>query len=173
MEIKVNVTIEGLDDLTQAIGILANAIAMGRATTTEYINAGPDRIKVVEKLDKEAKASKEDKRVYDPEYKCGACGGPVYQTDSGYTCDQGHGGMEIHYLEDDVTTDGPEDPDAEPDITMEDLRAELVKVGKNISKEASKKILTALGVDKLQDMDPGDYAKAMQMAKAALKKAGK
>lgn len=70
------------------------------------------------------------------------------------------------------TVDGPEGDD-EPTVTMEDVRAKFVALDKATEKGAAKKILIALNVDKLMDMDPADYPKALKMAEDALKKAGK
>lgn len=74
--------------------------------------------------------------------------------------------------EGDKTVDGPEE-DEEPAVTMEDVRSKFVALDKATQKGEAKKILVALGVDKLMDMDPGDYPKALKMAEDALKKAGK
>lgn len=55
-------------------------------------------------------------------------------------------------------------------ITMEDLRAQLVALGKVKGKEAAKKIISDLGAAQLTELDPALYGEAMDTAKALLGK---
>ena len=75
--------------------------------------------------------------------------------------------------DDDDKAPWEDDDDETETVTMEDVRSKFVALDKATEKGAAKKILTALKVDKLMDMDPKDYPKAIQMAEDALKKAGK
>lgn len=63
------------------------------------------------------------------------------------------------------TVDGSEET-----ICMEDLRAELVALGKAKGKEAAKKIISDLGAPQLSELDPTLYGKAMDAVKALLGK---
>jgi hypothetical protein len=71
------------------------------------------------------------------------------------------------------TTPGDDSGYDEDPITMEDVRAKCVALDKATQKGEAKKILIALGVNSLSDLDEDDYPKAINMIDAALKKAGK
>lgn len=61
----------------------------------------------------------------------------------------------------------PEETEADPAVTIEDVRAELTRLNKAGKKETTKKLLTKHGVERLSDLDPKDYAALYAEAKAA------
>jgi hypothetical protein len=164
MDINLKVTINGIEDLTQAMGILANAIALGRATTTEYINAGADQVKVIEeKITKKIKETeKQDPDPGDTSWK-DHHDAEVAQTDEAPPWETREIEIEIEKAVDDED----QDPEEEA-LKMEDIRPEIVAISKKSAdlKSKVKGIVKSYGVDLLSEVDPKHYAELLERVKA-------
>lgn len=88
--------------------------------------------------------------------KCSVCGEQQFTSPGGVTCKNGHGGADP--APEAEETSNKEDPVPEPKeedetVTMEDVRALVVKSKAN--KEKAKEVMTGMGVRKLTDMEDG------------------
>lgn len=189
------IKIEGLEELTKAMIVLAGSIqdhtaAMGKSVAPvihlEHTGVAPDIETAQKDEDPDFEIATRDMYYYHKAKNSMLKikkGEPIVVT-VGYKATT-KAKYDEYYGEDGTTEvkpgdaqqydpdedNGPED--GEDPVSMEDVRAKFVALDKATEKGAAKKILVALNVDKLMDMDPADYPKALKMAEDALKKAGK
>lgn len=197
---EITIKIEGLEELTKAMIVLARSIQdqtalMEKGGTNIEIKAMPGAIDFknvaaelgIEDQDADSNATEDEveKAVRDMYYYQKKTNtmmmikkGEPLEVPVGFKATT-KAKYDEYYAETKTTPgddDGydPEDgDDDDPTLTMEDVRAKFVALDKATQKGEAKKILVALGVDKLMDVDPDDYPKALKMAEDALKKAGK
>lgn len=147
MDMHVKVTIEGLEQLTEAMTMLASAIAYGKGYEGKGIeHKEPPQTEAPKPEGKEAKQDKKQKAEKRPEP-------PQEKTPD----------PEITESPDQSV---PHEAEVAPAVDLAAVRTKLSAISKVGKAEQVKTLMATFGVDKLTDLDPAHYAEILEKAEA-------